>query len=171
MRRTKCCSKNSRSSWRLMEPTPLRVLWQLSSKGKKTKRRSMNWILRSFCSFRFCRFLGVIVVQIFDTSPVYLHFRETASFNNILGVFRSPLRKLLLNGDFFLGASLASILAKLALRYMDVTREKVKQNVWLNSKLWLSYFNILKLFRHFWQKLCSSWLRFSIWEDRDFQNG
>lgn len=47
----------------------------------------------------------------------------------IMSIDRLPLRKLLMNGDFFLGAGVACTLTKLALRYADVTREKVRQNV------------------------------------------
>ncbi|XP_055340197.1 coatomer subunit beta-like [Paramacrobiotus metropolitanus] len=48
-----------------------------------------------------------------------------------------PLRKLLMNGDFFLGAALASTLAKLALRYCDVTKERARQNAFLAESMFI----------------------------------
>jgi len=44
------------------------------------------------------------------------------------GVERPPLRKYLMEGDFFIGAALAGTLTKLALRYADVESSPVKQN-------------------------------------------
>lgn len=41
---------------------------------------------------------------------------------------RPPIRKYLMNGDFFIGASIGSTLAKLALRYISVASDPVAQN-------------------------------------------
>merc|ERR1719516_903468 len=41
---------------------------------------------------------------------------------------RPPLRKYLMEGDFFIGASLAATLAKLALRYTALEKDLTKQN-------------------------------------------
>ena len=43
-------------------------------------------------------------------------------------VERPPLRKYLMDGDFFIGAALAGTLTKLALRYADVEPAPTKQN-------------------------------------------
>ena len=42
---------------------------------------------------------------------------------------RPPLRGFLLDGDFFVAASLATTLTKIALRYVALVQEKKKQNV------------------------------------------
>lgn len=42
---------------------------------------------------------------------------------------RPPLRGFLLDGDFFVAASLATTLTKIALRYVSLVQEKKKQNV------------------------------------------
>ena len=44
-------------------------------------------------------------------------------------LFRPALRQYLMDGDFFLGAALSTSLTKLALRYMSLTDDVVKQNV------------------------------------------
>jgi len=43
--------------------------------------------------------------------------------------FRPPLRQFLMDGDFFIGAALATTLTKLALRYVTQTQDKRKQHV------------------------------------------
>ena len=43
-------------------------------------------------------------------------------------VERPPLRKYLMEGDFFIGAALGSTLTKLALRYGDLVQNEAKQN-------------------------------------------
>lgn len=42
---------------------------------------------------------------------------------------RPPLRQFLMDGEFFIGAALATTLTKLALRYVAQTPDKRKQNV------------------------------------------
>lgn len=42
---------------------------------------------------------------------------------------RAPLRGFLMSGDFFVGASLATVLTKLALRFPLVNSKKTRQNV------------------------------------------
>lgn len=42
---------------------------------------------------------------------------------------RPPLRGFLLDGDFFVAASLATTLTKIALLYVSLVQEKKKQNV------------------------------------------
>lgn len=42
---------------------------------------------------------------------------------------RPPLRGFLMDGDFFVAASLATTLTKLALRYVAIVPDKKKQNV------------------------------------------
>jgi len=42
---------------------------------------------------------------------------------------RPPLRQFLMDGEFFVGAALATTLTKLALRYVAQTTDKRKQNV------------------------------------------
>lgn len=44
------------------------------------------------------------------------------------GETRPPLRQYLMGGDFFIGASIGSTLTKLALRYVQLVRDPVKQN-------------------------------------------
>ena len=44
-------------------------------------------------------------------------------------LYRPPLRGFLLDGDFFVAASLATTLTKIALRYVTLVQEKKKQNV------------------------------------------
>ena len=46
-------------------------------------------------------------------------------------VEKPPLRQLLLDGDFFVGASLATCLTKLALKYTQIISDKKKQNSFL----------------------------------------
>jgi coatomer subunit beta len=52
--------------------------------------------------------------------------------------YRPPLRGFLLDGDFFVAASLATTLTKIALRYVALVQEKKKQNV----SLFILYFLI-----------------------------
>lgn len=47
----------------------------------------------------------------------------------IICLCRPPLRGFLLDGDFFVAASLATTLTKIALRYVSLVQEKKKQNV------------------------------------------
>lgn len=42
---------------------------------------------------------------------------------------RPPLRGFLMDGDFYVAASLATTLTKVALRYVDIVQEKRRQNV------------------------------------------
>lgn len=51
------------------------------------------------------------------------------SFLIIICLCRPPLRGFLLDGDFFVAASLATTLTKIALRYVSLVQEKKKQNV------------------------------------------
>ncbi|KAL0272803.1 UNVERIFIED_CONTAM: hypothetical protein PYX00_005639 [Menopon gallinae] len=44
------------------------------------------------------------------------------------GEARPPLRQYLMDGEFFIGAALGTTLAKLALRYNSIVRDKAKQN-------------------------------------------
>lgn len=41
---------------------------------------------------------------------------------------RPPLRQYLMDGDFFMGAALGTTLAKLALRYLTLVSDQVRQN-------------------------------------------
>lgn len=52
-----------------------------------------------------------------------------SSLLRIICLCRPPLRGFLLDGDFFVAASLATTLTKIALRYMSLVQEKKKQNV------------------------------------------
>ena len=40
-----------------------------------------------------------------------------------------PLRNHLINGDFFVGSAIGSTLAKIALRFIELERDVIKQNV------------------------------------------
>lgn len=51
------------------------------------------------------------------------------TFLIIICLCRPPLRGFLLDGDFFVAASLATTLTKIALRYVSLVQEKKKQNV------------------------------------------
>lgn len=42
---------------------------------------------------------------------------------------RPPLRGFLMDGDFYVAASLATTLTKVALRYVDIVPDKKRQNV------------------------------------------
>lgn len=42
---------------------------------------------------------------------------------------RPPLRKDMMDGDFFIGAALATSLTKLALKFISITSDKKRQNV------------------------------------------
>ena len=44
-------------------------------------------------------------------------------------LFRPPLRTHLMNGDFFVGSAIGSTLTKLALRFIELEKDQVKQNV------------------------------------------
>lgn len=46
-----------------------------------------------------------------------------------LSLSRPPLRGFLLDGDFYVAASLATTLTKIALRYVAIVTDKKKQNV------------------------------------------
>lgn len=46
-----------------------------------------------------------------------------------LDYYRPPLRQYLMDGDFFVGAALATTLTKLALRYVSLTENERSQNV------------------------------------------
>lgn len=48
---------------------------------------------------------------------------------------RPPLRGFLMDGDFFVGACVSTVLTKLALRYVDVTQEEKKQNRFLAESM------------------------------------
>ena len=51
-------------------------------------------------------------------------------FDRVLGIpFRPPLRKDMMEGDFFIGAALATTLTKVALKYIHLTTDKKRQNV------------------------------------------
>jgi coatomer subunit beta len=52
-----------------------------------------------------------------------------------LMLFRPPLRGYLLDGDFFVGAALATTLTKLALRFISLVTEPQKQNVMIQGLL------------------------------------
>lgn len=52
-----------------------------------------------------------------------------------VSIFRPPLRQYLMDGDFFVGAALATTLTKLALRYITLTEDKKRQNVGFNKCL------------------------------------
>lgn len=54
---------------------------------------------------------------------------SVSSFLWIICLCRPPLRGFLLDGDFFVAASLATTLTKIALRYVSLVQEKKKQNV------------------------------------------
>lgn len=54
---------------------------------------------------------------------------STTCFLVMLSLCRPPLRGFLLDGDFFVAASLATTLTKIALRYVSLVQEKKKQNV------------------------------------------
>lgn len=43
--------------------------------------------------------------------------------------YSPPLRQYLMDGDFFVGAALATSLTKLALKYVTLTPDQKKQNV------------------------------------------
>ena len=60
---------------------------------------------------------------------------------------RPPMRQCLMDGDFFVGASLATVLTKLALHYVAQTPDKRKQNV--------CYKKLLRLFRSFCHLVCA----------------
>ncbi|XP_053305065.1 coatomer subunit beta isoform X1 [Spea bombifrons] len=49
-------------------------------------------------------------------------------FKNVYFPYRPPLRGFLLDGDFFVAASLATTLTKIALRYVALVQEKKRQN-------------------------------------------
>jgi len=53
---------------------------------------------------------------------------STTAFCSLL-IDRPPLRQFLMDGEFFIGAALATTLTKLALRYIAQTPDKRKQNV------------------------------------------
>lgn len=57
---------------------------------------------------------------------------------------RPPLRGFLLDGDFYVAASLATTLTKIALRYMAIVTDKKKQNV-TSYLLYLLVINDMKL--------------------------
>lgn len=57
-------------------------------------------------------------------------------------MFRPPLRGFLMDGDFYVAASLATTLTKLALRYVDIVQDKKKQNV---SLFYYRFFKLSKL--------------------------
>ena len=42
---------------------------------------------------------------------------------------RPLLRKVMMDGEFFIGAALATTLTKLALKYVHLTADKTRQNV------------------------------------------
>jgi len=43
--------------------------------------------------------------------------------------YRPPIRQYLMEGDFFVGAAMATVLTKLALRYIASTQSVKRQNV------------------------------------------
>jgi hypothetical protein len=49
---------------------------------------------------------------------------------------RPPLRKYLMEGDFFIGASIGSTMTKLALRYSSLVHDEKKQNRYLYRYLY-----------------------------------
>ena len=79
--------------------------------------------------------------------------------------FRPPLRKDMMEGDFFIGAALATTLTKVALKYIHLSPDKKRQNV--SAPCWVSEgscpllvaFLRLLLFVH----LLFSSLDFSFW--------
>ncbi|XP_014388555.1 PREDICTED: coatomer subunit beta [Myotis brandtii] len=72
--------------------------------------RGALWILGEYCSTKE------------DIQSVMTEVRRS------LGECRPPLRGFLLDGDFFVAASLATTLTKIALRYVALVQEKKKQN-------------------------------------------
>ncbi|CAH0387003.1 unnamed protein product [Bemisia tabaci] len=48
---------------------------------------------------------------------------------------RPPLRQYFMDGNFFIGASLGTTLTKLALRYIELVQDKVKQNKFLSEAM------------------------------------
>lgn len=52
-----------------------------------------------------------------------------ANDNHLLLSLRPPLRGFLMDGDFYVAASLATTLTKVALRYVAIVQDKKKQNV------------------------------------------
>ena len=52
---------------------------------------------------------------------------------------RPPLRQYLMDGEFFVGAALATTLTKLALRYVSITPDVKKQNVSILQEIWIKH--------------------------------
>lgn len=48
---------------------------------------------------------------------------------------RPPMRQFLMDGDFFVGAALATTLSKLALRYITLTKDRKRQNAFLAESM------------------------------------
>jgi len=78
------------------------------------------------CQSLYC--VVVVVVFGFQISSHLLRLFLSACFMCVLAN-RPPLRQFLMDGDFFVGAALATTLTKLALRYVAQTPDKRKQNV------------------------------------------
>lgn len=61
----------------------------------------------------------------FKCEQLYEYFSFSSTKKNQV---RPPMRQYLMDGDFFIGASIGTTLAKLALRYITLTNDLVNQN-------------------------------------------
>ena len=75
---------------------------------------------------------------------------------------RPPLRKFLMDGEFFIGAALSVTLTKLALRYVVLTPDKTKQNV--RSPVYFFLFRLQRNFWKFWNSGVIGHDLFRIWK-------
>ncbi|KND03510.1 coatomer subunit beta [Spizellomyces punctatus DAOM BR117] len=71
---------------------------------------------------------------------------DKAKLDAVKAAYKPPLRALLLNGDYFLGAVLSTALTKLVLRYAEINGDQVKVNT-LKSEAMLIMTSIIRVGR------------------------